>query len=175
MKKMGLKLLVLVIIGFMSGCATLPRQAENLRFSRPNKEHKYAKTFTLKEGYLTRFVYEGKSIDDWTEALEAFNTLRKNYPPTLEGAYNFLIERRKKNCPESSFNVISKDSSSILYEIKTTNCPPHSDENSITRILYGNTNAFVLIYTNKIKSIPKEIRDEWIKIFSEAYITTGWS
>lgn len=173
MKKMGLRLLVLIITGFMAGCATLPRKIEILDFPGSNKPHKYLKRFALNEGYLTRFVWEGKSINDWTEALEIFNASRKNYPPTPEEAYNFAIKHRKKMCPESSFNVISKDSSGILFEIKTINCPPHSDEYSITRILYGNTNVFDLIYTNKIKDIPKETRDEWIRILSESYITTN--
>jgi len=121
---------------------------------------------------LTRIVWEGKSIDDWTEALEVFNTWRKKSPPTPEELYNSAIEHRIKVCPESTINVISKNASSMLYEIKTINCPSHPDEHSITRILYGKTNVFSLIYTNKIKDIPKETRDEWIGILSEAKIIT---
>ncbi len=171
-KKAGLSLLVMFITCFIAGCATLPTEVETLSFTGP-KMHKYAKRFTLKEAYLTRLVWEGKSIDDWSEALEILNIWRKNYPPTPEEAYNFLIKDRKKLCPESTIKVISKNSSSILYEIKTVNCPPHHDENSITRILYGNTNVFILIYTKKTKDILKETREEWIKLLSEASITTN--
>jgi hypothetical protein len=177
MKKMGLKLLVLVIIGFMVGCATSPRQVETVQFSLPKdfeakrlKEGKYVKTFALKKARITRFVLEGKSIDVWTEALELFNTGRKNFPPTPEEAYEHLMEDRQKICPESSFNVIGKDSSTILYEMKTINCSPYQDENSITRIIYGNTDVFMLIYTIKIRDIPKEKRDEWIKTLSAAHM-----
>jgi hypothetical protein len=172
MKKLVLSLLVLILTVFMANCATMQGPGEGLDYPLPTKKHKYVKTFTLKDAYLTTFVYEGKSIDDWTEGLEIFNTWRKNYPPTPEEAYNSAIEARKKQCPESTINLISKDSKSILYEVRTINCPPQPDQNSIMRILYGNTDVFVPAYTIKKKDIPRETRDEWIRILSEAYIMT---
>lgn len=172
MKKSGLRLLVLVITVFMANCATMQGPKEGLDYPLPTKKHKYVKTFTLKDAQLTVFVYEGKSIDDWTESLEIFNTWRKNYPPTPEEAYTSAIEARKKQCPETTINLISKDSKSILFEARTTNCPPQPDENSIIRILYGNTDVFIPRYTNKTKDIPKETRDEWIRVLSESYIMT---
>ncbi len=140
---------------------------------RKGKEHKYFKEFDLKDAYVSRFVWEGESIDNWTEALEICNTWRKNLPPTPEGAYHLVMDIRKRMCPESTFSVINREASSMLYEIKTINCPAHPDEYSITRVLYGKSNVFSLIYTNKTKDLPRESREEWINILSGAIIKTG--
>ena len=177
MKSFGANVVRLVIVAMIVGCAGLQKQAqagERLNFNFPTDlgVPKFSKKFTIKpkEMYLTRLVLEGDSIDNWTEALEIVNTWRKNYPPTIDNAYQETFEGRIKQCPESAFSVISKDSSSILYEIKTVNCQPNPDENSLTRMLYGNSDVFVLIYTNKVKETSKERRDGWIKALSEAKI-----
>ena len=166
----------LCMAGIMDGCATLSGPREYLRTrDMPMKEfsqYKYHKEFDFGNAYLTRFVYEGQSIEDWTEALEMFNTWKKNFPKSPEDAYKQQLEMRKKRCPEASFHVISQDNNSILYEINTVNCPPNPDEHSITRLLYGSTNVFSLIYTNKTKDLSEEIRERWVSILSEAYITT---
>lgn len=179
MKKFALRIMFLCMAGIMVGCATLSGPRESINFRMPKdsggkyRQHKYYKEFDFGNAYLTRFVYEGQSIEDWTEALEIFNTWKKNFPKSPEDAYKQQLEKRKKMCPEASFHVISQDNNSVLYEINTVNCPPHPDEHSITRLLYGRTNVFSLIYTNKTKDLSKEIRGEWLSILSEANITTG--
>ncbi len=174
MKKCGSLMLTLMIVLFV-GCATT-RPAEHITFSIPKDgQPKHVKDYSIQPGeaYLTRFVWQGESIDNWTEALEVFNTWRRNFPPTVDDAYKKAIDLRKKKCPDSTFNIISQDASSILYEIRTTNCPPNPDENSLTRTIYGNNNVFSLIYTNKTKEMPKEKRDEWTTILSNARIETN--
>lgn len=166
---------LMLFAGVLNGCATMGGPAEHITFSMPkDPQAKHVKEFTIqpREVYLTRFVMQGESIDNWTEALEVLNTWRKNYPATIDDAYKKAVDLRKKTCPESTFNVVSQDPNSILYEIKTVNCPPNLDENSLTRTLYGTRNVFILIYTNKTKEMPKEKRDEWIAILSGAKIET---
>jgi hypothetical protein len=180
-----MKKLCAIAIGVLSavllfGCGPLNRQVETASYPSPkgwprgDKYAKYVKSFTItpREAYLTRLVYEGESIDNWTEGLEVFNTWKKNFPPTPEKAYNMLIEKRIKMCPEAKANVISQDNNSILYEITTINCPPHPDENSLNRILYGNTDVFHFIYTNKVRTLPTEKRDDWIRVLSNTTIET---
>jgi len=156
--------------GFITVQASGPERAE---FDLPiNKEIKNVGEFTLVKNkvYLNRFVFEGKSPDDWTEALDVINSWRRDSPKTPEGLYNSSRDSRIKNCPESTFDIIDTNPKSIFWETKTVNCTPHPDENSLTRILYGKKQVFTLIYTNKIKDIPKETRDEWMKILSKAKV-----
>lgn len=167
-------LVVLISASLLMGCGPLNRQAETTHFPMPkdDKKPKYVNTFTITPGqaYLTRFVWEGESIDNWTESLEIFNTWKTNFPPTPEKAYNMLVEMRRKKCPEAKATVLNQDNNSITYEINTINCPPHPDENSLNRILYGNSQVFNYIYTNKITTLPTETRDEWLRILSGAVI-----
>lgn len=176
MKKNYLTLTVLSIAGLLAGCGSLNRQVEHVTFPMPKEyqKPKFVKSFTIAPGeaYLTRVVLEGESIDNWTVALEIFNTWKKNFPQNPEDAYKQLVDKRKKLCPEARFQVINQDNSSVLYEIKTINCPPNPDENSINRILYGNTDVFNMMYTNKKRVLPKETKDEWIRVLSEAVIET---
>jgi len=176
MKKRYAAIIILAIGSQLFGCGALNRQVETAMLPTPKdyEKAKYVQKFTIapREAYLTRMVWEGESIDNWTVAIEIFNTWKKNFPPNSMDAYKQLVEKRKKMCPEVIFNVISHDNNSILYEINTINCPPNPDENSINRILYGNTDVFNLIYTNKVKVLPKETRDEWIRVLSGTVIET---
>lgn len=174
MKNLVMSVIFLVITGVMIGCATLYGPEEWLGFSLPKeKDVKFKKSFNSRNAYLTRFVWEGQAIDNWTEVLEVFNAWRGNYPSAIEDLYKLSIDTRNKKCPDSIFNVINQDPNSILYEIKTINCPPNPDEHSITKLLYGRDNFFELIYTNKTKDLSKETREEWVRILSEAAIKTG--
>jgi len=175
MKRLGLTLLWLTVLPMFVGSATVCGAAEHLMYKMPEgKKPKLVKEFTIKprESYLHLFVLEGEKIDNWAEALQVINTWRKNYPPTSEEAYNIFTEKGKKGCQNYTFNLISKDNNSVLYETLKYNCPPEPDQNSINRILYGNKDVFHLIYTNKVRNLPKETRDEWIRILTEAYIET---
>lgn len=162
------RVIALIILG---GCAGLGGPREHISFSA-KMQPKFVQGFPGQGYELARFVISGESITKWTEALETLNTLRKNYPPTIEAAYKAQLEIRKKKCPDSAFNIIQQDNTSILYEIRTANCPPNPDEHSLTRTLYGSTNVFSLIYTNKVKELPADKRDEWIKYLSGARIVT---
>jgi len=198
-KKLAAIVIGVLIAGLLCECGPLNRQVETVQFPSPKgwpKGGKWAKhiemigsdvwafeekrelavlasrpspTFTP-PAYITLIVYEGESIDNWTEALEIIHTSKDNSPPTPEKAYNMQIEERINRCPEAKANVISQDNNSILYE--SFNCLSHPDENSLIRILYGNSDVFNLIYTNKVRTLSEETRNDWIRVLSEANIKT---
>ena len=168
LKKFGYLIFLILFIG----CAGMGAPRDNLRFSA-KVQPKFVQGFPGKGYELTRFVLTGESIKEWTEAFETINTLRTYYPSTIEAYLKSNMDLRKKTCPESAFNVLKQDQTSILFEIRTTNCPPNPDEHSLTRTIFGNTNEFSIIYTNKVKELPSDKREEWIKYLSEASIVTG--
>ncbi len=165
-----LAFVIILISNFAIGCATVTERQENLRFSIPT-QHLFVKEMKTPKVLITRFVLEGESIDQWTEAVEILNYLKKNLPQNPELMYASLKERREKRCPNTVTNIIKKDESSILYEMKTSNCPPNPDEHSITKILYGKINVFTLIYTAKVKELDAAKRDLWLNDLSSAYIS----
>ena len=161
------------IIGFVTlvGCAGTGAPRENLQFAA-KVQPKFVKGFPGKGYEVARFVIQGKSIDEWTEVLETFNGLRSNLPSTPGAYLRLAIDLRKEKCPEFSYNIIKQDANSILYEIRTTNCQPGSDEHSLTRTLYGNINVFSLAYSNKVKELSSDKREEWIRYLSDDRIIT---
>jgi hypothetical protein len=165
---------MILIANFAIGCATFNGGEEILKFSLtfPTKPEPLLVKEMKEPGlYVQRFVIEGESIDKWTEAVEVFNYLRKNLPQNPELMYASLKEMREKRCPDTVTNIIEKDESSILYEMKTSNCSPNLDEHSITKILYGKINVFTLIYTAKVKELDAAKRDHWLNNLSSAYIS----
>ncbi len=172
-RRTGLWKRLVPVIGLIliAGCAGTGGPRESIRFSA-KMTPKFVKGFPGQTVELTRFVLEGKSIDEWTEALETINALRAAYPPTLETFYNKNMELRKKTCPDSAFNIISQDPNSILYELRTKNCSFFPDQHSLTRVMYGKTNVWVLIYTNTVAELPTDKREEWIRYLSQANLVT---
>jgi len=73
------RLIVLIVTCFMAGQMTGQRL---LAFYYPKNL-----SDNLKNAYLTRIIWEGKTIDDYTEIIEIYNTWRKNYPETVDQAY----------------------------------------------------------------------------------------
>lgn len=125
------------------------------------------------DGALSRWVWNGESIDNWVEALEIVNVRRPDIPPALEEAFRAAVASRQSYCPGSTSRLISSDSTSILYEITTRYCLGHADEISLTRIIRTPTQVFSLIYTNKAPDRADAKRQDWIRVLSEAKIEGG--
>jgi hypothetical protein len=156
----------------LCGCATSGGTVETVEFPFRSSgvPPKFVESFDIipRQVGVTRFVWEGESIDDWTEAVEIVNTWRKNNPATPKEALETLVEKRIAQCPEATHRLLHQDESSVLYELITINCPPHPDEHSITRLIYGRNEVFTVIYTNKVNPLSPSLRDEWIDILSRA-------
>jgi hypothetical protein len=153
------------------GCATSGGTVETVTFPPPGEAGpKFVKTFVVvpRQVELTRWVWDGASIDDWTEALEIVNSLRRNSPPTPAEAVRTLVDLRVARCPGATSRVLHQDESSVLYEVVTIDCPPHPDEHSINRLIYGPREVFSLIYTNKVNPLPLATRERWIDVLSRA-------
>lgn len=125
------------------------------------------------DGALSRWVWTGESIDNWVEALEIVNVRRPDVPPALEDAFRAAIASRQSYCPQATGRVIASDSTSVLYEIATRGCAGRPDEISLTRIVYGRTQVFSLIYTNKEPAQAEAKREEWVKVLTGAKVEGG--
>jgi hypothetical protein len=153
------------------GCATSGGTMETVTFPRPGEVGpKFIETFVIvpRQVELTRWVWDGASIDDWTEALEIVNTLRRNSPSSPAEAVQTLVDLRMARCPGAMSRVLHQDEFSVLYEMVTIDCPPHPNEHSINRLIYGPREVFNLIYTNKVNPLPLATRERWIDVLSRA-------
>ena len=118
---------------------------------------------------MLRFVWQGESVDRWSEALEVRSTWRADMPDTPVQAYRDAMQARLQACPETTGRVISRDAGSILYEISTVNCAGRPDELSLTRVIYGAQEVFSVVY-NHLASAPPSDHDEWLKVLAAARV-----
>lgn len=144
---------------------------ESVRFAMPSGvEPKFVQDYNYGIAFITRFVLQGNSIDDWTEAFEIVNAKKENYPDSPMEAYHKRVETRKKRCQEADFTIINQTPVSITYEVNSKKCPPLPDEQSINRVLYGKTNVFILIYTSRLPELMQKNHDSWLGTLSNAVI-----
>src|SRR5262249_28800514 len=127
-----------------------------------------------KQYSIAEFIREGDDIKNWKELVTLQNYVPPWGGPSPEDALNGLKAVREKNCPGvTTWNVIARDETSILYEWQAKPCLGWPDQHEIARIIYGKYNRFLLRYTVKVDEMPPEERTKWIGILLQAKITTS--
>ena len=168
----GIFCLCLIIV---MGYATSPPQPESVRFQITadwDLQHPYSQAVPGKYSIL-ELVPKGQTIDNWTELLTKQNFDKKSLDPSPEDFMSKLKALRQQRCKNVVWKVLQKTSSSILYEWRMANCPPHPDQHEIARIIDGKWNRFRIAYTAKVKEISPDERKKWIDIFSAAEVVNG--
>jgi hypothetical protein len=96
---------------------------------------------------LQRFVIEGKSATDWTDALEVLNTMRKAEPKTPTGWYE-RFQKQGAQCP-SNWTLIAQNKDSVTFQRDSLACSLQPAQTGLYRVLYGKQQVFTLIFTSK--------------------------
>lgn len=117
---------------------------------------------------LMRFVVDGVSETEWTEALEVINTRRKDMPKTVAAWYDQFRAQGEASCP-SEWVTLEESAKSLAFERKSLACPPHEAQHAVYKVLYGKKQAFTLIATRK-GGMDDETRAGWIKVMDTATI-----
>lgn len=171
MKKMLLVLFAMLMTALPCIQQASAQMPESLAFTMPDGiKPKFVQDYNYGSVIVTRFVLQGKSIDDWTESFEIVNGMTINYPDTPEALYLKTIAKRKKRCSDSRFIIINENENSIIYEIIAKQCASMPDEHSLNKVMYGNTNVFTLIYTNRNLKMSQKTRNDWLRVLSKAAI-----
>ena len=114
---------------------------------------------------------KGQTVENWRELSTQQTFDRKYYPDAPEVFMNKLKAKMQARCPNVDWRVLQQDAHSILYEWSITNCPGNEDQHEVARILSGPYSTWRAALTSKVKDLPAQERDEWIKSLSEAKIT----
>jgi len=158
----------------LGGCGTagpgLPHQ-ESVMFPFDVKEWKIGHQAENRSERVVEFVVRDEKIENWTELL-TMQTFKKQVAGSepLENFFSKGSHSMSNDCPVSVWNVIARGEGSILYEWKAQNWRGVAEEHEIGRFLDGRYNRFRIAYVKKVKTLPPEERDKWIKLLSEASI-----
>lgn len=135
----------------------------------------WKQTFTPESRKFTavKFVPEGMDAHTSKEIVTILNlgAKRKSTPEQLLNAWKFI---RDKECPRATqFTVIAQNENSILYEWQDHNCKDHPAHHAVERILSGGHDLFMLQYLTVTPELAPEIRERWVKTFSDATLDSG--
>ena len=113
-------------------------------------------------------VRNGDTIHDWREIIQIEDTAT---PSKLspEETLNKWMALTEKKCPGAmERKVISKDETSVLFQVHTNPCGKMPEEAEIGRVILGKYSWYVLEYRARVHELAPDTRAEWIKTFSDA-------
>jgi hypothetical protein len=113
-------------------------------------------------------VCNGDTVTDWREMVKIGDSLESS-KLSAEETLNKWAALTEKHCPGAmEWKVISKDDSSVLFELHTKPCRNLPEESEIGRIMMGRYSWYVLEYRARVHELTPDARALWIKTFSDA-------
>jgi hypothetical protein len=113
-------------------------------------------------------VRNGDTVTDWREKVKIGDSLESS-KLSAEETLNKWAAITEKKCPGAmQWKVISKDDSSVLFELHTNPCRNLPEESEIGRIIMGKFSWYVLEYRARVHELSPDTRAQWIKTFSDA-------
>jgi hypothetical protein len=112
--------------------------------------------------------HQRKGVTDFKEVVlvEDYSGASKH---SAEDTMNELPASDQKKCPGTmQLTVLAKDESSVLYRWHSDPCDKDPEEAAICRVIVGRYSRYVLCYMAKVHELAPEVRDQWIKRFSNA-------
>jgi hypothetical protein len=159
--------LLLALVVALVGCAT-PLETASLHVPDSVGKWKTGGGSERRGRTLAEFVPQDESIDNWSRLLTVQFIEQKGVSP-LE-CMDRLRATMQSRCPGSSWQIIQQDSASVLYEWSIARCGSNPDQHEIARLLKGNDGIQRIAFTRKNAELEPSEREQWIRIFSEAYV-----
>jgi hypothetical protein len=115
---------------------------------------------------VDRIAIQGKSADDWTEAL---NIISRTPSRGVKNADDWLAEIRAQSanaCP-GQFEILARDGNSITFSKRSTNCGNDKIQFSLYRIVAGKRSLFLLnaVYRDDMTDAA---RQQWLALLQSA-------
>jgi hypothetical protein len=158
---------IFLLVFALSGCATSLETA-SLHLSASDGKWKSAGGSERGGRTLAEFVPQDESINDWSRLLTIQFIEQKGVSPLV--VMDQLRSGMQSRCPDSPWQVIQQDPTSVLYEWSIAHCGNNPDEHEIARLLKGNDGIQRVAFTQKGTELAPSEREQWLKILSEAYV-----
>lgn len=166
----GVTLLALSLI--LCAVAGVAKDKDRLGFNPPSG-WKLANSASVRDATILELVKEGDTIDDWRELITIQNIVKPKGIRSLEEFFSQLKAGREKDCPGvTNWHVIEQTEVGMTYEWSTSGpCMGQLEQTEIARILWSKKDFWALHYARKVKELPKEDRDQWLRWLSELRLT----
>lgn len=119
-----------------------------------------------KEMYVTRYIVDGESADEWNESLEVVETHLKDQPKTLDDWYAEFTAHFDPVCT-AKWHTIEKKRDSMIFERHVKECPIHAARHTMFRVLYGKQHVYIMI-AEKRPDMEEEARQGWLAVLRTA-------
>lgn len=123
--------------------------------------------------WILEIVRQRDDINNWNELLtiQKFDVWWGG--ATARDSLELLKAERELVCPRATdWNVLSGDSSSVVYEWQTHSCRGWPDQHEVAKIIYGEDMRIRIAYSVKAYRILSSQRDDWVEKISEAAVET---
>ena len=115
---------------------------------------------------VDRIAVQGKSADDWTEALAI---IARSPSRVVKNADDWMAEIRAqsaKACP-SQFEILARDTNSITFSRRSTGCAADKVQFALYRIVAGKRSLFLLNPTLR-GDMNEAMRRQWMELLQSA-------
>lgn len=167
---------ILAAIAFL---AAVPVSAERLNFDHriyaPLKaafDRKDEKLMFF-DGSNPRYLYnriavQGRSADDWSEAMEIISRSFGKNMRTAQDWYGEVAAQAPRGC-KAVLETIAEDANSITFSRHIADCPTAKAQSALYRIVAGEKSLFLLSAQYKGEFSPA-MREQWLALFASAAI-----
>ena len=160
--------LPIVLLLLLTACVAQDKEMATLDLS--DTSWMYLKTEHSGIMKIVTYIPEKLSQNNHNDILELMDTDRKNFSGTVKESQAQFLKIRLESCPDTRSEIIEQDGNSIIYELHTDNCPNVQNEYSLTRILYGKSHVYIVIFSRKGEESLDQKKNEWLKVARSAKI-----
>ncbi len=115
---------------------------------------------------IDRIAIKGKSVSDWTEALDIIVRAPSRDVQTADDWFAEIKAKTGKACA-SQFEVIAKEEGSITFSRRSTNCGADKVQSALYRIVKGKKSLFLLNAINRA-DMDEQTQQQWMALLNSA-------
>ncbi len=123
---------------------------------------------------IQTFKRKDESIEEWSELVEVFNAGKRPFDPSPLDLMYKLKAMRQKRCASVSWNIIEQRPDGVIFEANATGCYQRADELELGRIIKSRDNTWHVMYVTKVKDLPRDVRDAWVRWLYDIRVELFW-
>lgn len=152
----------LLCANMLAGCALAGGGSERVDMFLTDIP-RFAREYEIRQGWKTLIVFQGTSLDEWSEASETFELRKERFPPTARAVFDDAISP----IPEFAgltFKLLEEDESSVMFEGIAVG------RHVVGKIMQGDVRLWIVCFTARGIELSEDKRDSWLRLLSAAQV-----